>query len=133
MYNKNAACDFCDARYPDFIFEFKDDDSSFDEDFLNWYDAEQPANNFKEIYGYRSPVIYLLREVEPDYSIEGDIGRWTQSISNIYDIKGRYFMAYYERGLTEMQENLYDYEEIVEVNKRFEVKIVPVWEEVKHE
>lgn len=36
---------------------------------------------------------------------EGSEGRWTRGMSTVFEVKGRFFIIDWERGLTELQEN----------------------------
>ena len=67
-----------------------------------------------------------LQEFSID-DIEGDIGRWTQSIESIVELCGKYFSLCWERGLTEHQENLF-YNQPYEVKKHEYEKTITVTE-----
>lgn len=45
---------------------------------------------------------------------EGSEGRWTRGMSTVFEVKGRFFIIDWERGLTECQENEF-YEQPYEV------------------
>ena len=62
------------------------------------------------------------REYEVE-TIEGDEGRWTRYIETIIEVNGRLFSINWERGLTEYQENSYDYQP-VEVERYQETVVV---------
>ena len=72
-----------------------------------------------------------LQEFSID-DIEGDIGRWTQSIESIVELCGKYFSLCWERGLTEHQENLF-YNQPYEVKKHEYEKTITVTEWVAKE
>ena len=72
-----------------------------------------------------------LQEFSID-DIEGDIGRWTQSIESIVELCGKYFSLCWERGLTEHQENLF-YNQPYEVKKHKYEKTITVTEWVAKE
>lgn len=62
----------------------------------------------------------LEYEVE---TIEGDEGRWTRDIETIIEVNGRLFSINWKRGLTEYQEDSYDYQP-VEVERYEETVVV---------
>lgn len=64
--------------------------------------------------------------------IEGGSGRWTQFISTIVKLCGQYVRIDWQRGLTEMQENVYDEQPyFVEKKKRVIQKVVVDWNEIE--
>ena len=48
------------------------------------------------------------------YSDEGEDGRWTRFMYNLVKLGDRYFEINWQKGLTEMQEDCFDYPEEVE-------------------
>ena len=48
------------------------------------------------------------------YSDEGEDGRWTRFMYNLVKLGDRYFEINWQKGLTEMQEDCFDYLEEVE-------------------
>ena len=48
------------------------------------------------------------------YSEEGEDSRWTRFMYNLIKLGDRYFEIYWQKGLTEMQEDYWDYPEEVE-------------------
>ena len=48
------------------------------------------------------------------YSDEGEDGRWTRFMYNLIQLGDRYFEINWQKGLTEMQEDCFDYLEEVE-------------------
>jgi hypothetical protein len=56
---------------------------------------------------------------------EGSEGRWTRSMSTVFEVKGRFFIIDWERGLTERQENEF-YEQPYEVVKECHEKTIVV-------
>lgn len=130
---KNNAC--CDTRCDADIFKFTESDISntelFIKEFLEWYDCGKPESNFEEIYEYKNPGRMLLSEWEPEETIRGEDRRWNVWIDKIYKINDRYFMAGYDHGLTEIQEDEYWDTDIVEVEKKPIVKVIHEWVEKK--
>lgn len=108
------------------MFEFNEKED-LNEQILHWYDAGKPQSNFKKVY--HMPITqYLVWEYAEIDQSSSEPGRWSQFITNIIDINGRHFAVYWERGLTELQENYYDYDdEIHEVKKRIKFKRVVEW------
>ena len=65
-------------------------------------------------------------EMIDNYSIiseEGEDGRWTRSMYNFIKLEDRYFELSWQKGLTEMQEDYFDYPEEVEFHGYEEVVI----------
>ena len=63
--------------------------------------------------------------------IEGGAHRWTQSVSTIIELCGQYVRIDWQRGLTEMQENIYDEQPyFVEKKKRVIQKVVVDWNKI---
>ena len=48
------------------------------------------------------------------YSDKGEDSRWTRFMYNLIKLGDRYFEIYWQKGLTEMQEDYWDYPEEVE-------------------
>lgn len=130
----HGACDFCDARCANYIFDFTEEamgnDKLFEKEFLSWYDCGKPEHNFEEISDYSNPAEFLLGEYEPEETIRGEDRRWYAWIDKIYKIGDRYFMTGYDHGLTEYQDNCYYDTDIKEVQPRTEVKVVRTWETI---
>lgn len=64
--------------------------------------------------------------------IEGDSDRWTQFISTIVKLCGQYVRIDWQRGLTEMQENIFDEQPyFVEKKERVVQKVVVDWNEIE--
>ena len=59
-----------------------------------------------------------------------DSGRWTEHLQAIYEIKGRYYAVYWERGLTECQDNEFYSQVAEEVIPIDEVVTIRKWENV---
>ena len=59
------------------------------------------------------------------YSDEGEDGRWTRFMYNLIKLGDRYFEINWQKGLTEMQENDWDYPQEVEF-LGMEVEIIKV-------
>jgi len=58
--------------------------------------------------------------------IKGDESRWTVEIESILEMCGRYFSLYWDRGLTEMQENEF-YNQPVEIEEVTKTITVTEW------
>lgn len=101
---------------------------NFEKDFLNWYDAGMPENNFFDLYG-RTISHYIIDHYSPEEVTYGDPDRWCQVVIWVVEILGRYFFVSWDRGLTEMQENYYCYDnEIAEAELKREIKEVIWWD-----
>lgn len=73
-----------------------------------------------------------LRELAFDFEVEreeGDSGRWSQGIRSYIQIKDRYFVLDWDRGLTENQPNEF-YNQPYEVIKEVTEKIIPEHKEI---
>ena len=102
------------------IFEFVPEESEhFESQFLKWYDAGKPKNNFNEAYNYSTITQFLIWEYGLSDESYDKPRRWNQIVEGVVYINGRYFSVCYDRGLTEMQENDYSiYTSILEVYKK---------------
>lgn len=111
------------------IFEFVPEESEhFEFQFLRWYDAGKPKNNFSDAYDYDTITQFLVWEYSLSEESYSEPRRWNQIVSGIACINGRYFSVCWDRGLTEMQEDYYDFDnDIVEVEKRTVLKEVTEW------
>lgn len=88
-------------------------------EFLNRYDAGDHFSS-EEL----EEMIFDCDKVEEH---RGDCHRWTQSVTTIFKVEDRYFRIYWQRGLTEYQENeyynqpeevvLHEYEKVVHVKE----------------
>lgn len=66
--------------------------------------------------------------------LEGDIGRWTQSVSTIVKLCDQYVRIDWDRGLTELQENHYNEQPyLVEKRERVVTQVVVDWLEKDQE
>lgn len=142
---RKAMCDFCDARCPDYIFDFKTiydeeycqnviDWDSLEEDFISWYDAGKPMNNLEEIDGRCLSELFITELFFGDEvdTIRGDDRRWSVWIDYIFKIKSRYFKMGRDKPLTEYGDNEWMADEdIVEVEKKVVVRVVNDWVEKK--
>lgn len=63
--------------------------------------------------------------------IEGEEGRWTRYMESIVECEGRLFSIYWERGLTEYQENTYSNQPVEVELVQEEVTIVKKYYKVK--
>lgn len=68
----------------------------------------------------------LVNEYEIETN-EGDDNRWTRNMQTIIEISNRYFSIWWQKGLTEMQENMY-IEQPVEVKRHTYQKTITVTE-----
>lgn len=111
------------------IFEFVPEESEhFESQFLKWYDAGKPKNNFNEAYDYSTITQFLIWEYGLSDEAYDEPRRWNQIVEGVVCINGRYFSVCYDRGLTEMQEDYYDFDDdITEVEKRTVLKEVTEW------
>lgn len=103
----------------------------FEDDFLKWYDSGKPVIAQKHFYKLYHQTIsnYLIWEYSSEETVYGDPGRWSQTVLNVIKIKNRFFFVTYDRGLTEMQENYYGYDnEIQEAELKKEWKEVTWWD-----
>ena len=62
--------------------------------------------------------------------VEGDTDRWSQFIQTIIAYKGHYYSLQWQRGLTEMQENYYDAQRAIEVERTEKTITVIEWRDV---
>lgn len=62
--------------------------------------------------------------------VELDSGRWTEYLQMIYEINGKYYAVYWERGLTECQDNEFYSQVAEEVIPIDEVVTIRKWENV---
>lgn len=51
-------------------------------------------------------------------TVEGNTRRWVQEVETIFEVGGRLFAISWDRGLTEQQENDFDYAEVYEVKRK---------------
>lgn len=51
-------------------------------------------------------------------TVEGNTRRWVQEVETIFEVGSRLFAISWDRGLTEQQENDFDYAEIYEVKRK---------------
>ena len=86
MCKNDAYCDFCDARCPDYVYEFTENGENFAEELLEWYDAGKPDSNIEIACGYSSPGRMMLSEWEPIDIIRGEDRRWSVWIDKIYEV-----------------------------------------------
>lgn len=108
-------------------FEFTPEVDSFKEQFLKWYDSGAGANNFYYLYN-QTITQFLLWNYDSIEVMYEEPGRWSQFTTEIIPIKDRFFAVSYDRGLTEMQENDYDFDgNIQEVEKYSVLKKVTSW------
>lgn len=89
-----------------------------DKEFITRFDNKEKFSE-KEI---RS----LVWEMDTVEEIEGEDRRWSRTIQTIFKADDRYFSIYWEKGLTEMQENEYYYQpeevKLVEETKTITVR-----------
>ena len=98
--------------------------------YLNLYQKSQNSlkNNFNEAYNYSTITQFLIWEYGLLDESYDKPRRWNQIVEGVVCINGRYFSVCYDRGLTEMQENDYDFDDnITEVEKRTVLKEVTEW------
>lgn len=84
------------------IFEFVPEESEyFESQFLKWYDAGKPKNNFNEVYNYSTITQFLIWEYGLSDESYDKPRRWNQIVEGVVCINERYFSVCYDRGLTE--------------------------------
>lgn len=109
---------------------FKNIDN-FEDDFLKWYDNGKPAVAKKQFCNLYHQTIsnFLLDTYSSKETTYGDPNRWSQTVIEIIEIKGRNFFVAYDRGLTEMQDDYYEYDdEIQEAELKKEWREVTWWD-----
>lgn len=98
--------------------------NNYEKEFLDKYDsgAKFTENEIRD-------MIWGFKQVEED---EGYNHRWTQDITTVIQVEDRYFRIWWERGLTEYQENCY-HNQPVEVTPHKHEKLITVreWIEVR--
>lgn len=95
------------------------DEELFWVEFLNRYDAGEEFDSHE-----LADIVYDCDEVEEN---PGECGRWTQGMETIFQVGDRFFSIYWERGLTEYQDDeffsqpeevvLHEYEKLVKVRE----------------
>ena len=83
------------------------------EEFLQRYDSGKPNFTKDEIEEMAYEKFGNCIDV-----IKGDCGRWIQCMTTIFEVEGRRFAVSWLRGLTEMQEDEFDYSEVYEVERK---------------
>lgn len=83
------------------------------EEFLQRYDSGEPDFTEDEI---RKMVFRGLGNRVDE--IGGECDGWTQTMETIFEVNGRFFGVNWSRGLTELQEDDFDYAEVYEVVKK---------------
>lgn len=86
------------------------------EEFLQRYDSGKP--NFTEDEIEKMVFRGLGNRVD---EIGGECDRWTQAMETIFEVNGRLFAVGWIRGLTELQEDDFDYAEVYEVERKEKV------------
>lgn len=101
-------------------------DSTLD-DIIRWYDMGKPECDIDETYYWNNIYMQVLEEGKRVDIVYDEPRRWTRWCEVIIEYNGRYFSVGYDEGLTECQENEYNYSDIIEVIPKEEVITVRKW------
>lgn len=98
-----------------------DYDNDFDEIMLRKIDSGEELTE------------YELDELRYGDRIKEDEGRWTRTVTSIFELCGRYFALEWEEGLTEMQENEFNNQpyEVEKVTYEKTITIIE-WKPIKN-
>lgn len=98
-------------------------------------DGDRWEESFIEVYEDDS-VKFHERDLSelvwsnPIDTIEHDERRWTRSVETIIKIQDRYFSIFWEKGLTENQPNMFDFQP-EEVEKKEKKVVVTTWDPIE--
>ena len=96
------------------------------EEFLTRYDSGDPKFTYEELKAMSYEDVGNYVE-----TVEYGRHRWYQVVATIFEVNGRYFAVSWNRGLTECQDNEFDWSEVYEVEKKEVVTFEWVYKEDK--